>query len=143
MKHMFVAITAAGLFSLAAPTPAAAQGIGCEVILCLAGGFPGGECSPAKSYFMKSRRKKKPYNPFKPCKQSDNSEYDIPTHWFSRERTECPGGYGFHDQRDGGGRYCINGYKRYSDSGVKISIPDTDKSYEYIYRTYLIPDNSK
>jgi len=41
MKHMFVAITAAGLFSLAAPTPAAAQGIGCEVILCLAGGFPG------------------------------------------------------------------------------------------------------
>ena len=143
MKLTLTTITAAGLFSVAVPPPAAAQGIGCEVILCLAGGFPGAACSPAKRYFMNSRRKRNGYNPFKPCKQSGKGDYSVPTNWFRRTRTECPGGYAFHDQRDGGGRYCISGYRRFADSGVKISIPDTDKSYEYIYRTYEIRENSR
>lgn len=143
MNRMFVALTAAGLLGLAAPTPAAAQGIGCEVILCLAGGFPGAECSPAKSYFMKSRRKKKSYNPFKPCKESDDSEYDIPTNWFTQTRTECPGGIATQTDRDGTWQYCRGGYKRFTDYGVKIWIPDTPKSYQYIYRTFEITENDK
>lgn len=143
MKSVLMTIAAAGLISLSTPTPAAAQGIGCEVILCLAGGFPGASCSPAKSYFMKSRRKKKGYNPFKPCKQAGGSDYDIPTDWFSRSRTECPGGIATHSDRDGTHRYCRGGYKRFTDYGVTIWIPDTPKSYEYIYRTFEITQNDK
>lgn len=172
MRKTIATLGAAAFLGLGLPAvPAMAQGIGCEVMLCLPAGFGPSECSDAKSYFKKALRKD--FDPFKPCKKVDAtgmvSDLEVPVEWFSRERTSCPGGYVSGRDRDGAYRYCSGGIKHYTDRGVAITlggggnpaadlpgytpspvnipgvtdVPQQSNRYEYIYASYQSFRNDK